>query len=117
MAKDVRIERVYEPAAKSDGARVLVDRIWPRGMTKAAAALDLWLKEIAPSAELRRWFDHDPAKWTGFRDRYRAELRHKSEALDDLRSKARKGTGTLLYAAHEAEHNNAVALKDLIARR
>ena len=93
----VRVKRIYGPAASDDGFRVLVDRIWPRGIKKADAALDLWLKEVAPSTELRRWFGHDPAKWTEFRKRYAAELAQQSDAMALLRDKARRGTLTLLY--------------------
>jgi uncharacterized protein YeaO (DUF488 family) len=110
----LRVKRIYEPAASEDGYRVLVDRIWPRGVKKSDAAVDLWLKEIAPSTELRRWFGHDPAKWARFRTRYEAELKPRGEALAMLRSKARRGNVTLLYAAHDLEHNNAVALASVL---
>jgi uncharacterized protein YeaO (DUF488 family) len=110
----IRVKRIYDPPAPEDGCRVLVDRLWPRGVRKADAAIDLWLREIAPSTELRHWFAHDPAKWAGFRERYRAELSDKEDALAGLRGKARESTVTLLYAAHDAEHNNAVALKGLL---
>jgi uncharacterized protein YeaO (DUF488 family) len=111
MAKtDIRIKRVYEPPDGKDGARVLVDRLWPRGLKKEDAALAIWLKDIAPSDELRRWFGHDPARWTEFVRRYRAELAHKDDAAAQLGSLASQGPVTLLYAAHDSEHNNAVAL-------
>ena len=114
MAKDIRIKRIYDPAAKSDGMRVLVDRVWPRGMTKAAAALDLWLKEIAPSTGLRKWFGHDPARWDEFRKRYGKELDENAEAVEQLRGLIAEGPMTLLYSAHDAQHNQAVALLDYL---
>jgi uncharacterized protein YeaO (DUF488 family) len=110
----IRIKRIYEPPAAADGRRVLVDRLWPRGMAKDEAKVDEWLKEVAPSAELRTWFGHDPARWTEFRTRYREELEHQGELLDRLRAEARKGTVTLLFAAKDEEHNNAVVLKELL---
>ena len=110
----VRVKRIYGPAASDDGFRVLVDRIWPRGIKKADAAIDLWLKEVAPSTELRRWFGHDPAKWTEFRKRYAAELDQQPNAMALLRDKARRGTLILLSAAWDPDHNNAVALKSLL---
>jgi uncharacterized protein YeaO (DUF488 family) len=106
-----KLKRVYEPPSPDDGERVLVDRLWPRGMTKAKAAVDLWMKEISPSTELRKWFDHDPAKWAGFQARYREELEARPELADELRDKARQGTVTLLYGARNQEQNEAVALK------
>lgn len=108
---DIRIKRVYDPPQEQDGARVLVDRLWPRGLSKEAAALTLWLKEAAPSPELRTWFGHDPARWDEFRRRYLAELADGDRAaLVQLAGLARRGAVTLLYAAHDTEHNNAVAL-------
>ncbi|EXL09302.1 DUF488 domain-containing protein [Aquamicrobium defluvii] len=104
------VKRVYEPVAESDGQRVLVDRLWPRGLSKEKAHLDLWLKDIAPSDELRHWFGHDPALWDEFQKRYRAELEGRGEALAALRALTAKGKVTLLFAAHDEEHNNAVAL-------
>jgi uncharacterized protein YeaO (DUF488 family) len=112
----VRIKRIYELPDPSDGFRVLVDRLWPRGISKERAALDLWMKEIAPSAELRRWFGHDPERWTEFQARYRAELKKHESDLDELRSKVRKGTVTLLFGARDVEHNEAVVLQKLLAR-
>lgn len=106
----IQIKRAYEPAAPSDGFRILVDRLWPRGLSKAKAHIDLWLKEIAPSPELRMWFGHDPAKWKEFRSRYLAELRGKGEEIDQIREKARDGTVTLVYAAKDEQHNDAVVL-------
>ena len=106
-----RIKRVYEPAAGADGKRLLVDRVWPRGITKEKAALSEWLKEVAPSTELRKWFGHDPARFAEFRERYRAELEG-STALDQLRKI--KGVVTLVYGAHDEAHNQAAVLKELL---
>ncbi len=113
---DIRVKRVYDPAAKDDGQRVLVDRLWPRGLSKTSLKLDAWLKEIAPSNELRKWFGHDPARWAEFRTRYREELKGHGELLDRLRAEAQKGTVSLLFAAKDEEHNNAVVLKELLSR-
>ena len=110
----VRVKRIYEPAAADDGFRVLVDRIWPRGVKKTDAAIDLWLKDVAPSPKLRRWFGHDPARWPEFRRRYAAELDQQPDAMALLRGKARHGTVTLLYAARDPDRNNAVALQSLL---
>ncbi|AZO16272.1 DUF488 domain-containing protein [Mesorhizobium sp. M2A.F.Ca.ET.043.05.1.1] len=110
MAFDIAVKRVYEPPAKADGQRVLVDRIWPRGVAKKDAALTLWLKEIAPSEALRKWFGHKPERWAGFQKRYRAELDVNKEAVAQLRDLLREGKVTLLYGAHDEVHNNAVAL-------
>ncbi|MHA6688581.1 DUF488 domain-containing protein [Mesorhizobium sp. A556] len=107
---DVAIKRVYEPPAEDDGQRVLVDRLWPRGLSKEKLDLALWLKEIAPSTELRKWFDHDPAKWAEFQKRFRVELDDNAEAVKELRALIAKGKVTLLYGAHDEEHNNAVVL-------
>ena len=109
-----RIKRVYEPAEASDGKRVLVDRLWPRGMSKERARVDEWLREVSPSPELRKWFEHDPAKWAEFKRRYAAELEGKGEVLGRLRAEAAKGTVTLLYGARDEEHNQAVALLGLL---
>jgi uncharacterized protein YeaO (DUF488 family) len=106
----LRIKRIYEPADQADGTRVLVDRVWPRGMTKERAAVALWLKDIAPSPALRKWFGHDPQRWPEFRARYRAELDQNTAAVGRLVDLATKGKVTLLYAAHDAAHNHAVAL-------
>lgn len=110
----VRIKRVYDEPAAEDGKRIFVDRLWPRGIAREMARIDEWLKEIAPSSELRRWFGHDPARWDEFRERYRQELEAKAEILDHLRSMAKKGTVTLLFAARDEEHNNAVALREML---
>jgi uncharacterized protein YeaO (DUF488 family) len=112
----VGLKRIYEPAAARDGARVLVDRVWPRGMTKAEAALHLWLKEIAPSTALRTWFGHDPARWDEFRRRYGKELDGNAEAVGQLRDLIAEGPVTLLYSARDAEHNQAVALLEYLKR-
>jgi uncharacterized protein YeaO (DUF488 family) len=109
----VFIKRVYDPPGPADGRRVLVDRLWPRGLKKQAAQIDLWLKTVAPSTELRRWFGHDPARWPEFRKRYRAELAD-NPALEELRRLARQGRVTLLYAARDPNHNNAVVLRELL---
>lgn len=110
----IRIKRIYDPPAAGDGRRVLVDRLWPRGLSKDEVKVDEWLKEIAPSDELRKWFGHDPARWEEFRTRYREELKLHGELLERLRAEARKGTVTLLFAAKDEEHNNAVVLKELL---
>ena len=110
----VQIKRVYEPAEPSDGFRVLVDRLWPRGVSKERAALALWMKEIAPSPELRIWFGHDPKRWTEFQTRYRAELKDHESDLAELRSQARKGTVTLLFGARDVEHNEAIVLRKIL---
>ena len=111
----VAIKRAYEDASEKDGYRVLVDRVWPRGVTKEAAALDLWLKEAGPSTELRKWFGHDPARFDAFRARYLAELKKRSIALEPLRRQAAKGRLTLLYGAKDTRHNQAVVLRDLLS--
>lgn len=113
----IKLKRVYEAPSATDGFRILVDRLWPRGLTKDRAAVDLWLKEVAPSAELRKWFGHDPAKWKQFQVRYRKELRAGHDAIDLLREKCKQGTITLLYGARDTEHNEALVLKTLLDRR
>ncbi|TPJ32160.1 DUF488 domain-containing protein [Mesorhizobium sp. B2-8-3] len=110
MAFDIAVKRVYEPPAKADGQRVLVDRIWPRGVSKKDAELTLWLKEIAPSDALRKWFGHEPERWAEFQKRYRAELDANGDAVAELRALLGRGKVTLLYGAHDEAHNNAVAL-------
>ena len=110
----IRIKRVYAAAEAEDGARVLVDRLWPRGISKARAALDLWFKEIAPSPGLRAWFHQDPAHWPAFVERYRAELDCHPAAVEQLAGFARKGRLTLIYAAHDPEHNHALVLADYL---
>lgn len=111
----IRIKRVYEAPHAEDGTRILVDRLWPRGLTKEKAKVDLWLKEIAPSAELRTWFGHDPEKWPAFRTRYRAELEANEEPLARLRSEMKKGPVTLVYGAKDEEHNDAVVLQQFLS--
>jgi uncharacterized protein YeaO (DUF488 family) len=113
----IRIKRVYEPRLASDGVRFLVERLWPRGMSKAALEMDAWLKDAAPSTELRRWFDHDPERWTEFKRRYRSELLANPDAWKPILDKGRRGRVTLLYSAHDAEHNNAVVLRDFVSAR
>lgn len=117
MKTSVKLKRVYETPEKSDGVRILVDRLWPRGMTKEKAALDLWLKEIAPSHELRKWFNHDPEKWTGFQEKYRKELAGNPDPVATLKAELKKGTVTLLYGARDEEHNEAAVLKDWILKK
>jgi len=110
----IRLKRAYEPAAPSDGRRILVERLWPRGLTKAAVALDAWRKELAPSPELRTWFAHDPTKWDDFCARYRAELGLRVDELRALRDDARTETITFVYAARDEQHNSARLLKEFI---
>ncbi|HEU5481747.1 MAG TPA: DUF488 family protein [Sphingomicrobium sp.] len=116
-ASNIRLKRAYDPAAAKDCVRILVDRLWPRGVSKEAAKLDDWIKDIAPSAELRRWFDHDPKRWDEFRRRYRAELATRGEALSQLRRQARKGPITLVYSARDQLHNDAVVLRNVLLGR
>ncbi len=111
----IMIKRIYDPPAPEDGRRLLVDRLWPRGVAKDEARVDEWLKEIAPSSELRTWFGHDPQKWEEFRARYREELKPHDELLNRLRAEARKGTITLLFAAKDEAHNNAVVLREILS--
>ncbi len=110
----VRIKRIYDAPARTDRLRVLVDRVWPRGITKKAAALDLWVKEVAPSTELRKWFNHDPRCWMDFRLRYRRESRKNRKALEELRAQAAKRQVTLLFGARDTEHNQAVVLREVL---
>lgn len=112
----IQLKRVYDPPEETDGERLLVDRLWPRGVRKDAARLSAWLKELAPSEELRRWFDHDPSRWLEFQERYRAELGEADKALlvQELTRKARNQQITLLYAAHDKSRNNAIVLKEVI---
>jgi uncharacterized protein YeaO (DUF488 family) len=113
-AMSIRIKRVYEAPDADDGTRILVDRLWPRGLTKEKAKVDLWLKNVAPSTNLRRWFAHDPAKWTQFEARYREELKKGNEQLSLLKQEAAKGTITLVYGARDQQHNEAVVLQRLL---
>ena len=111
------IKRVYDPPAPDDGHRILVDRLWPRGFTKARAKVDEWLKEIAPSTELRRWFHADTSRWSEFRSRYRHELSENADAVAHVRALARTGRVTLLYGARDPEHNHAVVLMEYLKRK
>ena len=111
---NVKIKRAYEEPAEEDGTRILVDRLWPRGLTKERAKIDLWLKDVAPSTKLRKWFAHDPAKWTEFQRRYTDELRKNNEPLSALKQEADKGPVTLIYGARDQEHNEAVILQKLL---
>lgn len=114
----IRCRRAYEEPREDDGVRVLVDRFWPRGVSKEDLALDAWKKELAPSDDLREWFDHDPDRWEAFRERYHRELEERGEAVDEILETHRAaGTLTLVYAARDTERNNAVALRDYLRRR
>lgn len=113
-AKNVVLKRAYEQPSPEDGTRILVDRLWPRGLKKEGAALDRWLKDLAPSTELRKWFAHDPARWAEFKRRYTWEIRQHPELLEELRALARGGRVTLVYAAHDQEHNDAVVLREML---
>lgn len=115
MTGQLRIKRIYEPASRTDGQRVLVDRIWPRGISRDAARLTLWLKEIAPTAELRKWFGHVPERWPVFQKRYRDELAANTEAVVRLRAMLQQGDVTLLYGARDTQHNQAVVIRDYLA--
>ena len=113
---DVRVKRVYDAPGEQDGKRILVDRLWPRGLTKEKAAVDLWLKDIAPSTELRKWFRHDPAKWTEFQKRYRAEVKKNADSFSVLKREAETGRITLLFGAKDEEHNEALVLRSILDR-
>jgi uncharacterized protein YeaO (DUF488 family) len=113
-AENVRLKRAYQPPGADDGQRILVDRLWPRGVRKVDAAIDHWAKELAPSTELRKWFGHDPARWQAFRRRYVLELRQHGDELDRLRTLAVSGPLTLVYAARDEVHNDAVVLRDVL---
>jgi uncharacterized protein YeaO (DUF488 family) len=116
-APDIRVKRIYDPPERQDGARVLVDRLWPRGARKEAAKLTLWLKDIAPTAELRRWSGYDPARFAEFSRRSRAELAANNEAVSRMDDLTKAGPVTLLYSAHDAEHNHAIVLADYLKDR
>jgi uncharacterized protein YeaO (DUF488 family) len=117
-ADHIKLKRAYEPPASDDGTKILIDRLWPRGVKKANAAIDEWMKEIAPSTELRKWFGHDPERWPEFRRRYKSEIRqHPGEFFDRLRNLAQHGCITLVFSAHDEAHNDAVVLKDLLLNR
>ncbi|GAB1470849.1 hypothetical protein MASR2M66_17270 [Chloroflexota bacterium] len=113
----LKVKRVYEAAEKSDGVRFLVERLWPRGMKKEKLKMTAWVKEAAPSADLRRWFDHDPLKWAEFQKRYRAELKSNPNAWKPILEAAEQGDVTLLYSAHDTEHNNALTLLSFLEKR
>lgn len=113
----VQLKRVYDPAAPEDGARFLVERLWPRGIRKEALRLDAWLKDVAPSTPLRQWFSHDPARWAEFQRKYFAELDTRPEALEPLRKALKHGRVTLLFSSHDEAHNNALALKTYLTAR
>jgi uncharacterized protein YeaO (DUF488 family) len=110
----LKLKRAYEPGTRSDGTRILVERLWPRGLSKATLRVDAWLKDVGPSTELRQWFSHDPDKWPRFRTRYFRELDSRPEAWRPIVTAARRGTVTLVYSSRDTEHNNAVALKDYL---
>ena len=116
-ARGIRLKRAYQPAAADDGARILVDRLWPRGLKKSDAAIDRWLKDIAPSTALRQWFAHDPARWPEFRRRYAAEVRGRPDQLAELRALVRKGPVTLVFAARDELRNDAVVLRHVLLGR
>jgi uncharacterized protein YeaO (DUF488 family) len=113
----IRIKRTYDPAARGDGQRFLVERLWPRGMKKESLKMDAWLKDVAPSTQLRRWFGHIPERWEEFRKRYRKELSANSEAWKPLLTASKKGAVTLLYSAHDTEHNGAIVLREFLMAR
>ncbi len=110
----IRLKRVYDEPTKRDGLRILVERLWPRGVSKEKAAVGLWLKDLAPSTELRKWFNHDSEKWNEFRKRYRAELDDKGDLLVLLKHRTTEGAVTFVYAAHDEQHNSAVVLKEFV---
>lgn len=112
----IRVKRVYDPPEQADGCRILVDRIWPRGLSRQRAAVDLWLREVAPSDALRKWYAHEPARWPEFKRRYHRELEDRPAALEKIRWRAREGTVTLLFAASDRERNNAVALAEFLEK-
>ncbi len=117
MSNEPRIKRAYEPPSRKDGLRYLVDRLWPRGLKKQDLALDGWLRDVAPSQTLRKWFRHDPERWDGFRSQYREELRKNQEALKPLLEAVAKGPVTLVYSAHDEAHNQAVVLRDFLVEQ
>jgi uncharacterized protein YeaO (DUF488 family) len=117
VAENIRLKRAYDSASPGDGARILIDRLWPRGVRKADAAIDVWAKDIAPSTALRRWFGHDPARWHEFRRRYSEEIHRRRNRLDELRTLAQKGRITLVFAARDEAHNDAVVLREILLDR
>lgn len=116
-ADNIRLKRAYDPSLAADGRRILVDRLWPRGLSKKKAALDDWIKDIAPSTALRQWFNHDPARWREFQDRYRQELAGHAELVAALRDLAAKGPITLVYSARDEIHNDAIVLREVLLGR
>ena len=116
-AKNIKLKRAYDSAGSSDGTRILVDRLWPRGVRKEVAAIDLWAKDLAPSTALRRWFGHDPSRWRDFRRRYSQEIHQHRDRLGELRVLAREGPITLVFAAHDRLRNDAVVLRDILLGR
>lgn len=114
---NITIKRVYEEPSKEDGERILIDRLWPRGLTKEKAKIGLWLKEIAPSTELRKWFGHDPSKWNEFKKRYIAEIKENKDVLAQLEGQLKDGKITLVYGAKDEEHNDAVVLKEYLEKK
>jgi uncharacterized protein YeaO (DUF488 family) len=116
-ARNIRLKRIYEPVSREDGTRILIDRLWPRGITKEEAELDQWNREVTPSGGLRAWFGHDPARWMEFSRRYRDELAQHADELNELRRQARQGPITLLYAAKDQAHTHAIVLRDVLLGR
>lgn len=114
VADNIKLKRAYEAPATADGTRILIDRLWPRGIKKTDAQIDQWPKELAPSTELRKWFGHDPERWLEFQQRYVAEIAQHTDLLDGLRELAQQGVITLVFAAHDEEHNNAVVIRNLL---
>lgn len=114
---NVKLKRAYEKPDKTDGTRILVDRLWPRGLTKRKASIDLWLKEIPPSTKLRKWFGYDSKKWRSFRRRYQTELKHHADLIKFIKSKAKEGPVTLIYGARDQEQNESIGLKQILQRR
>ena len=112
----INLKRAYDPATSTDGIRLLVERLWPRGVKKTSLRVKSWLKDVAPSTELRKWFSHDPTKWDQFRSRYFDELEAKPDAWQPILQTARRGNVTLIYSSHDSEHNNAVALQEFLQR-
>lgn len=116
LSANIKLKRAYEAAGRGDGTRVLIDRLWPRGVKKSDAKIDEWMKDIAPSTTLRKWFGHDPDRWQEFRRRYEGEIRQHPDQLERLRSLARHGMLTLVFSAHDEKHNDAVVLRELILK-
>jgi len=115
-AGNVRLKRAYEPPSREDGKRILIDRLWPRGVRRTDAALDQWARDVAPSDALRTWFGHDPERWPEFQRRYKAELRQRTQELDRIRALAKERMVTLVYSAHDEEHNDAIVLKEVLLK-